>query len=188
MVELLDDEVTTAEVRAWRGLHLLHWHTSSCSQKTRIVLALKHGDRLDLVPAAAEWMCRAGVGIFESDTLLVPVPAHWTRLFTRRYNQSALLAQGLGRASDRPVAMTALRRTRRTPPQVRLSAAARHRNVTGAFAVRPDKANAVEGRRLLLVDDVLTTGATLSACAKALRRVGAAGVDALVLARVVPGR
>ena len=154
----------------------------------RLVAGFKYRDRTEGGPAYARWMARAGAELLGQSELILPVPLHWTRLFTRRYNQSALLAQGLGRAADRPVAMTLLRRTRRTPPQVRLSGAARQRNVTGAFAVRPDKAHAVEGRHLLLVDDVLTTGATLSACAKALRRAGAAAVDALVLARVVPGR
>ena len=154
----------------------------------RLIGGFKYRDRTEGGPAFASWMLRAGEEVLADAELIHPVPLHWTRLFTRRYNQSALLAQGLGRAAGRPVAMTLLRRTRRTPPQVRLSAAARQRNVTGAFAVKPGRRAALEGQRVLLVDDVLTTGATLSACAKALRRAGAAGVDALVLARVVPGR
>lgn len=154
----------------------------------RLVAGFKYRDRTEGGPAFAGWMSRAGTGLLAEAELILPVPLHWTRLFTRRYNQAALLAQQLGRAAERPVSLTALRRTRRTPPQVRLSAAGRQRNVSGAFAVRPAERAAVEGRRVLLVDDVFTTGATLSACAKALRRAGAAGVDALVLARVVPGR
>lgn len=154
----------------------------------RLISGFKYRDRTEGGPAFASWMLRAGAELMDEAEMILPVPLHWTRLFARRYNQSALLAGALGRSSGCAVDMTPLRRTRRTPPQVGRSRAGRQRNVTGAFAVKPGRRGAIEGRRVLLVDDVLTTGATLAACAKALRRAGATGVDALVLARVVSGR
>lgn len=154
----------------------------------RLVAGFKYRDRTEGGPAFAAWMSRVGAGLLEEAEVILPVPLHWTRLFTRRYNQSAILARALGRAAGRPVAMTALARTRRTPPQVRLSAGARQRNVSGAFRVRSGREAEIADKRVLLIDDVLTTGSTLSACARALRRAGASGVDGLVLARVVPGR
>ena len=118
-------------------------------------------------------------------TLLLPVPLHWRRQWARRFNQSALLAEVIGKASGLPVSHGALRRVKATPQQVGLARAERARNVQGAFAVRPDARIEVAGRRLVLVDDVLTTGATLEACTRALMRAGAASVDVLVFARVV---
>ncbi len=150
-----------------------------------LLLRFKHGDRTEGAPAYGQWLSRAGAELVESAEAILPVPLHRWRLFSRRYNQSALLAQALGRASGLPVLPDALRRTRNTPSQGRLSIAARRRNVSGAFAV-PSQARArLEGRRVLLVDDVLTTGATVEACARSLKRAGAAGVDVLTLARVV---
>ncbi len=150
-----------------------------------LILGFKHGDRTEAAPAYAEWLARAGTELLGEAEMILPVPLHWRRLFARRYNQAALLAQALGRRTGLPYRPEILRRCRHTPPQGRLSAAARKRNLRGAFAVEPRRRPEIEGRRLLLVDDVLTTGATLSACARVLRRAGAAQVDALVLARVV---
>ena len=151
----------------------------------RLVLGFKHGDRTEGAPAYAGWLARAGAELIETAELIAPVPLHRIRLFTRRYNQAALLCHGLGRQSGLPVVPDLLLRRRHSPPQGRLSAAARRRNVAGAFAVTPAHRARLAGRRVLLVDDVMTTGATVSACAKALRRGGAAAVDVLVLARVV---
>ena len=117
--------------------------------------------------------------------MIVPVPLHRRRLIARRYNQSALLAGALGRKSDVTAAPDLLVRTRHTPSQGGLSATARRRNVRGAFAVRDGQAAGVRDRRVLLIDDVFTTGATVEACATTLIRSGARAVDVLTLARVV---
>ena len=153
-----------------------------------LVLGFKHGDRTHGAPAYGRWMARAGAELLREADLVVPVPLHWLRLFRRRYNQAALLAQAVARTAGVPVAVDLLARRRPTPSQGHLSAmAARRRNVRGAFAVRPGRAELVKDRRIVLVDDVLTTGATAESCARTLLRAGAAAVDVLVLARVVRG-
>ena len=146
------------------------------------MLAFKHGDRLHLAPALGGWMRRAGAELLAEADIVVPVPLHWTRLFARRYNQAAVLAHALA-AGGPAVGADWLVRRRRTPSQGKRNALARRRNVAGAFAVRQSRS--VQGMRVLLVDDVFTTGATLGECARVLRRAGAARVDALTLARTV---
>ena len=113
------------------------------------------------------------------------MPLHWRRLWTRRFNQSAALAEAIAKASDVPVAYSVLKRVEATVQQVGLSHAERSTNVQGAFRVPPEARGEVAGRRFILVDDVLTSGATVDACARALLRAGAAQVDVLVFARVV---
>jgi ComF family protein len=153
-----------------------------------LVLAFKHADRTEAAPAFAGWMARAGHELLADDPLLAPVPLHRWRLFRRRYNQAALLANALAKRTGLEVVPDLLQRTRNTPSQGRMTAAGRRRNVTGAFRVHARHRHRLRGRRVLLVDDVLTTGATAAACARVLRRAGAAGVDVLTLARVVrPG-
>jgi ComF family protein len=150
------------------------------------ILAFKHGDRLDLAPAFARWLDRGGRALLDEAELIVPVPLHPGRLWTRRYNQSAELARALAKLGGRPAALTLLERARATPSQGAMrSAKARRRNMLGAFKVRPRHKSAIAGRNILLVDDVLTTGATAEACARALKRAGAAKVLVLALARVV---
>jgi len=148
------------------------------------ILALKHADRLELVPGFARWLGRVGAPLLDRADLIVPVPLHRSRLWLRRYNQSAELARRLARDWNRVYDPLALIRGRRTPSQgVMPSARARRKNVLSAFRV-PDPER-IRGRRILLVDDVLTTGATAQACARALKRAGAADITVLTLARVV---
>ncbi|MBK3733662.1 ComF family protein [Azospirillum brasilense] len=150
-----------------------------------LVLGFKHGDRIHAAGAYGAWMARAGAELLADADLLAPVPLHRLRLFRRRYNQAALLAQAAGRQAGRPVIPDLLVRRRSTPSQGGLDRSGRRRNVKGAFAVRPGLEPRVAGKRIVLVDDVLTTGATLSECARVLLRAGAERVDALTLARVV---
>ena len=147
-----------------------------------LVLALKHGDRTHVARALGRWMGRAGAELLQSADMIVPVPLHWTRLFTRRYNQAGLLAHAVRAAGGPPVMADWLVR-RRTPSQGRLGPVARVRNVRGAFAVR--RGCDVKGKRIVLVDDVLTTGATVEECARVLRRGGAASIGVLTLSRAV---
>jgi ComF family protein len=149
------------------------------------ILALKRADRHDVVPAFARWLERAGRELIADADVIVPVPLHPLRLWTRRFNQSALLARALARRARKTYEPLVLRRTRSTPSQGEMpSAKARRKNVRGAFRVDPDRVSAVKERRVLLIDDVLTTGATVDACARALKRAGAAKVSVLTLARV----
>jgi ComF family protein len=150
-----------------------------------LVHALKYGDRLDLAPMMGRWMAQAGRALTAEADAMVPVPLHWRRQWARRFNQSALLAEVVAKTSGIPVAYSALKRAKSTAQQVGLSQAQRATNVQGAFRVPAEGRGAVAGRRRLLVDDVLTSGATVDACAKALLRAGAASVDVLVFARVV---
>lgn len=150
------------------------------------ILALKHADRLDLIPGFVRWLDRAGRGLLDESDIIVPVPLHRRRLWHRRYNQAAELARGLGALTAKPVEPMVLRRVRPTPSQGAMpSAKARRRNMRGAFQVPPERRSTVEGRAVLLVDDVLTTGATADACARALKRAGVEKVSVLALARVV---
>lgn len=148
-----------------------------------LILALKYGDRHDGVPALARLLARCGEELLTTGVTLVPVPLHRRRLAARRYNQAALLTGALSKLTGLPHDARLLARLKATPKQKGLSPAARRRNVAGAFAAR----RGAEAGRFVLVDDVLTSGATLLSCARALRRAGAAEVTALTLARVVRG-
>lgn len=150
-----------------------------------LVHQLKYHDRTDLAPTMGRWMARAGAELLDEADLLVPVPLHWRRGFSRRFNQSGALARAISRLSGVAVSRDALRRVRPTEHQVGLSRAERAANVQGAFKVAPSSRAGIQGRRVILIDDVLTSGATVDACARALLRAKAAQVDVLVFARVV---
>ena len=156
-------------------------------QSRRLILAFKHADQLHGMPAFGQWLARSGAELLAEADLVAPVPLHWTRLFHRRFNQSALLAQAAVAAWRGPeppsFAPELLVRRRRTRSQGHLSRLQRSENVRGAFALKPG--TDVAGKRVLLVDDVLTTGATVEACARLLKRAGAARVDVLTLARAM---
>jgi ComF family protein len=151
----------------------------------RLVHALKYGDRMDLAGPMGLWMARAGAELLADADALAPVPLHRGRLFQRRFNQAAALAHAVAAASGVPCEPLLLARKRATPPQVGLSRAQRAQNVQGVFHA-PDPARA-HGRRIVLIDDVMTSGATCNAAARALLRAGAARVDALTFGRVVSG-
>jgi ComF family protein len=150
-----------------------------------LVHALKYGDRLDLARTMGGWMARAGRDIVPEADLIVPVPLHWRRLWARRFNQSAALAAVVSEASGVTAGHALLKRSKATPQQVGLSKSERARNVQGAFHVPSEGKAALKKRRIVLIDDVLTSGATADACARALLRAGAKDVDVLVFARVV---
>lgn len=150
-----------------------------------LILGFKHADRTHGAPAFAQWLARAGGALVDQADIIAPVPLHWTRLALRRYNQSAMLAAALAHLAERPLVPDLLLRTRRTPSQGGLNAAGRRKNVRRAFAVTRRHRPRVEGARVLVIDDVFTTGATLAECARTLKGAGAAAVDVLTLARVV---
>lgn len=154
---------------------------------TRLVSKLKYHDRPDLALLCARLMINAGRDVLGDDGVLVPVPLHPRRQFSRRYNQSAALAQNLGTLTGLPHAPLLVRRKKRTQQQVGLSASARAKNVAGAFEVHPDFAARYAGKRLILVDDVITTGATVNALTKSLQKAGFDQIDVISFARVVFG-
>jgi ComF family protein len=152
----------------------------------RLILAFKHADRTDTAPAFGAWLARAGAELLAEADLIAPVPLHRWRLLKRGYNQAAVLAHALAQQTGLPLIPDLLQRQRATPSQQGLSGRARLENVTaGAFRVHPWRRGRVESKAVMLIDDVLTTGATVGACTRVLRRAGAGRVDVLTLARVV---
>lgn len=151
----------------------------------RLVLALKHGDRLDLAPALARWMAVQVRALTGASMLVAPVPAHRWRLFRRRYNQAAVLANALARELEYPACPDLLTRTRATRPQDGKTVDQRFAEMEGAFAVPERHLARVRGAEVLLVDDVMTSGATLDRCARALLEAGATNIRVIALARVV---
>jgi ComF family protein len=151
-----------------------------------LILGFKHADRLEAAPLFGRWMATSGRDAYSGVDLLIPVPLHWRRLALRRYNQAAILSHALATIARVPVDTAILLRTKATPSQGEMpSARARAKNVVRAFAVAERERTKIAGRRVALVDDVLTTGATVGACAKALLKAGAASVSVITLARVV---
>jgi ComF family protein len=149
-----------------------------------LILALKHGDRPELARPAARWMAQAGRDLFRDDMLLAPVPLHWSRLLKRRYNQSTLLAQHLGHLTGLEVCPDLLIRRIKTPVLDGKTAAQRAKTLENAIAPHPKRLNRMQGRDVVLVDDVMTSGATLAACARVCLASGANHIFVLTLARV----
>lgn len=152
-----------------------------------LILGFKHADRTQAVPAFVPWLMTAGRETLAGADFLVPVPLHRLRLISRRYNQSALMAQALSKSAKVPVLPDALQRIRSTPPQGHMNVKERRRNVRKAFAVNPKRAKWIAGKSIVLIDDVHTTGATVEECARVLLKAGARAVNILTLARVVRG-
>jgi predicted amidophosphoribosyltransferase len=177
--EHCDDCLTIA--RPWqRGRAALIYR----DRARRLVLGLKHGDRLDLVRPAGRWMAGVAAPLLKQDTVIVPVPAYYLRLLKRRYNQAALLALEIGKQVGRPVVPDLLRRNRPTKVQDGMSRDQRFANLDGALEPSRTAQRRLAGRPVLLVDDVMTSGATLAAAADACLAAGAQSVDIVVLARV----
>jgi len=149
-----------------------------------LILKLKHADRMDLAPAAARWLHRAAAPLLRPGLLVAPVPLHWLRLIRRRYNQSALLSARLAALADLPHCPDLLLRTRRTPPQDHKDRDARFRNLAGSIRPHPRRLHLLKDRDILLIDDVMTSGATLAAATEACLAAGARRVSVAVLARV----
>lgn len=179
---LCDDCLTIA--RPWaQGRAALTYGRNARS----LVLALKHGDRLDLAVPAGRWLMRAAGPILRPGMIVAPVPLHWIRLFRRRYNQAALLSAAVARAAGLAHCPDLMVRRRRTAAQDHKGRDARFANVGGAIGLHPGRADRVQGRHILIVDDVMTSGATLAAAAEACLAGGAADVSVLCLARVAKG-
>jgi ComF family protein len=150
-----------------------------------LVHRLKYGDRLELAKALGAMMTRAGADLLAEAEVIVPVPLHRSRLWWRRFNQAMALSAVVSRASGVPCDPFLLARVKRTRPQVGLIKNQRGENLQGAFRVPVDMKPRLEGKRVLLVDDVVTTGATANAASRALLRGGASAVDVLAFARVI---
>lgn len=149
-----------------------------------LIMRLKHGDQHHIVPAFVPFMRLAGSELLARADILVPVPLSRWRLFRRRYNQAALLALALSTAVQKQVCVDALLRTRNTPSQGEMDRKQRQRNMRDAFALNPRYADRIKDKTIVLIDDVLTSGATANECARVLLKAGAARVDVLILARV----
>ncbi len=150
-----------------------------------LIRKLKFNNRLDLAPLMASWLIRIGAAILKDADFIHPVPLHWSRLLRRRYNHSAELARYLSKHANVPMHVNVLKRVKRTRQQIGLTRAMRKKNLRGAFGVMAKNKPLVIDKHIVLIDDVLTTGATAEACARTLRRAGAAKVSVLTVARVV---
>ena len=150
-----------------------------------LILAFKHGDQTHLTVTFAPWLKTAARSMIDTADVIIPVPLHWMRLIRRRYNQSALLGHALGNLAGKPCWPDALIRRKNTPTQGHLNSRQRQENVRKAFVLKPDYADLVRDKRIILIDDVYTTGATVEECVKVLSSAGAQRVDVVTLARVV---
>ncbi len=176
---LCDDCLTIA--RPWaKGRAALLYQDNA----RKLVLALKHGDRIDLARPVAQWMARVAQPIIEPHMLVAPIPLHWLRLIKRRYNQAALLSGAVARIAGLDHCPDLLQRRRSTGSQDGLTRDGRFANMADAITPHPRRAKLIGGRHVMLVDDVMTSGATLASAAEACMAAGASGVSVLVMARV----
>lgn len=174
-----DDCLTIA--RPWeRGRAALLYKDNA----RKIVLQLKHGDRIDLARPTAGWLHRVAAPLISADTVIAPVPLHWMRLLKRRYNQSALMSGILAKSASVTHCADLLTRRRNTRSQEGRDRDGRFANLVNAITVNPKRSWQIVDRPVLLIDDVMTSGATLAACAEACLALGASRVDVCVLARV----
>ncbi|MGL4825363.1 MAG: ComF family protein [Alphaproteobacteria bacterium] len=151
----------------------------------QLLFAFKRGRRLALVPLFSQWLVNRGASLFQGADLVVPVPLHWTRLWQRRFNQSAVLAKFVSEKTGIPSSPMALKRIRATPSQGLMARNQRFKNVEGAFQVSKKYKPSLKGKVVILLDDVHTTGATLNACAKILKKAGTKEIRVLTLTRTV---
>lgn len=167
--------------------HLFRMSRSACVYddfSKKLILDFKFHDKTDLAPFLAKMMYVAGKDIFNAGVdVIIPVPMHYTRMLKRRYNQAALLAKELGKLSNTKVCYNAVVKIKMTKPQAQCTGAERIKNVKDAFCVKASKS--LQGKRVLLIDDVLTTGSTLKECALAIKKAKPASVDCLTVSRVV---
>ena len=168
--------------RPWQSGHAVLTYRGT---GRKLVLMLKHGDRLDIVKPLGDWLAAAAAPLISPDTLVVPVPLHYRRLFQRRYNQAGLLAARVAHHHGVPHLPELLHRRRHTPMQDHRDIDARFRNIEGAFAVRPRFRAMIQERPILLIDDVMTSGATLGAISDILLDAGTGSISIAVLARAV---
>lgn len=175
-------EKTSPPFRAARSVFMYD------AQTRPLLMRLKHRKDLSLVPLLETLLYRAYTCLPERVDLVVPIPLHWRRLWSRGFNQSAVLAQALATRLELPYDPLCIKRVRATPSQGGLSAEERRQNMRGAFSMCESRCDTVKGKKVLLVDDVYTTGATLSSCAKTLQKAGADSVCALTIARALDKR
>ncbi len=150
----------------------------------RLVLALKHGDRLDVAGPVAQWMAQASQELADPESVVLAVPLHWRRLLRRQYNQSVLIGEKYARVQGLDFLPDSLRRVLVTRVQKGMTREERFQNQLGAVEVPKNRIDSIAGRPVIVIDDVMTTGATLSACAEACRSAGATSVNVVVAARV----
>lgn len=152
---------------------------------SKLVTSLKFGDQLHLASIYGAWLAKAGQELIANSDFIVPVPLHWKRFASRKYNQSALLAYALAKHTRLPVLPDALKRIKPTQPQTGLTRSAREKNVRAAFEANAKHTDKIKCKSLLLIDDVMTTGATIEQCTKTLLKNNAAHVNVLTLARKI---